>query len=334
MKSGENKELKRPKGMEHLIDIFNSLQEFYLISAGIELKIFDFLEKKEVTAEDLAKNMNFEVELMKAWCNAATSCGYLILNHDKFTLSKWSKAFLLSTSPTYIGYLCKYTKILPEAYFNLEARFKGNRPLMEAQHALNSVESIAPLARLAVPILMQNIPILQKKCHILDLGCGLASYLINFALNNPELTGVGIDGGWIAAIVYEAKLNVKKHNLQDRIKIVLADVLELELNEKFDIIFMSGFLQAFKPENVILILKKVNNWLKPDGALILQEMLLEKGRLEPQSNALLNLFLHLETSQAGLFEYEQLEALLIEGKFSKIRRIDVVPQISHVIAQR
>jgi SAM-dependent methyltransferase len=270
---------------------------------------------------------------MKAWCDAAASCGYLTINNNKFTLSKWSKAFLLSKSPSYIGYLCKYTKIIPEAYSNLEARFKGNRPLMEAQHALNSVESIAPLAHLAVPILMQNIPILQKKCYVLDLGCGLASYIINFALNNPELTGIGIDGGWIAAIVNEAKLNVKRHNLQDRIKIVLADVLELELNEKFDVIFMSGFLQAFNPENAIIILKKVIKWLKPNGLLILQEMLLEQGRLEPQANALLNLFLHLETSQAGLFEYAQLEALLIEAKFSKIRRIDVLPQITHVIAQ-
>jgi hypothetical protein len=79
---------------------------------------------------------------------------------------------------------------------------------METQHALKTVESIAPIARLVVPVLIQNVPILREKCHILDLGTGLGGYLIQFALNNPNLTGVGVDGGWVAAIVYEARKNV------------------------------------------------------------------------------------------------------------------------------
>ena len=151
-----------------------------MITAGIELGVFDFIGKRSLTAEEIADSLNFEIAMMKVWCEAATSCGYLKLDDNKFSLSRWSKAFLLSSSPTYLGYLCKYIKILPEAYSDLESRFQGRRPLMESQHAMNSVESIAPIAQLAVPALVQNIPILSKKCHILDLGCGLGSYLINF----------------------------------------------------------------------------------------------------------------------------------------------------------
>ena len=310
--------LKRPKDMNHLIDIFEAFQEFHLISAGIQLGFFDFLGKRSLTAEEIANSLNFEIAMMKAWCEAATSCGYLKLDNNKFSLSRWSKAYLLSTSPTYIGYLCKYIKILPEAYSNLESRFQGRRPLMKSQHAMNSVESIAPIAQLAVPALM-----LSKKCHILDLGCGLGSYLINFALKNPRITGVGVDGGWIAAIVYEARKRVEKYKLQDRIKIILADVMELELDEKFDVIFMSGFLQAFTSEEALTLLKKTKLWLKPNGVLILQEMLLREGRFEPKANTLLNLFLHLETSQAGLFEYKELKRMLNKGQFSITKRIDV-----------
>ncbi len=318
--------------MQHLIKILNTFQEFHLISAGIQLGIFDFLEKKKFKAEEIAKTLGFEKELTKVWCEAATACGYLEKDHDKFYLSRWSKYYLISNSPTYIGYLCKYTKIIYEAHSDLEARFRGNRPLMETQHAMNTVESVAPIAKLAVPILMQEISILRKKCHILDLGCGLGTYLINFALKNPELTGVGVDGGWIAAIVYEARKLVEENNLQNRIKIKLADVLELKLNEKFDVIFMSGFLQAFNPKKALKILKKSKSWLKPNGILILQEMLLDEERISPKSNMLLNFLLHLETPDAGLFDFKQLKQLLLEAQFSEIRRIDLLPQITHIIA--
>jgi cyclopropane fatty-acyl-phospholipid synthase-like methyltransferase len=114
---------------------------------------------------------------------------------------------------------------------------------------------------------------------------------------------------------------------------MLADVLDLELTETFDVVFMSGFLQAFNRENAIFILKKVRGWLKPNGKLVLQEMLLEEGRIKPKSNALLNLLLHLETPQAGLFEYKQLVEILNEAQFSELKRIDILPQISHIIAE-
>ncbi len=326
------KKQKLPKDIQHLTNLLNNLQEFHLIEAGIRLGIFDLMGKKKLRVNEIADELGFEKELIKVWCEAATSCGYLEKDQDQFYLSRWSKYYLVKKAPTYIGYLCKYTNIIPEAFSEIEARFRGIRPLMETQHAMNTVESIAPIAKLAIPILIQEIPILREKCHVLDLGCGLGSYLINLALSNPELTGIGVDGGWIAAIVYEARKNVQKHNLQDRIEIKLADVFDLELNDQFDIVLMSGFLQAFSPSNAVNLLKKVRTWLKPGGMLILQEMLLDEDHIHPKPNALLNLLLHLETPEAGLFDYKQLTELLIEAKFSDIRKIDLLPQITHILA--
>lgn len=332
MAQGKKDKEKSPKGMEHLIGLMNGLQEFHLIRAGIQLGLFDFLATKASTTDELAGALGFEKEVTQAWCEAATACGYLQIEDRRFNLTNWSKMYLDSTSTTYIGYLCKYATIIPEAYSDIQARFTGKRPLMETQHALETVKSIAPIAKMVVPILIQSVPVLKEKCHVLDLGTGLGSYLITMALANPNLTGLGVDGGWIAEIVYEARRNVLRHQVQDRIRILLADVLDLELTEKFDIVFMSGFLQAFNHENALTILKKAKSWLKPTGKLILQEMLLEEGRMRPKANALLNLLLRLETPQAGLFEYHALERLLLETHFTDIKKLALLPQITHLIA--
>jgi len=332
MASDKTSIIKQSKGMDHLINLLDALQEYHLITAGIELGLFELLEKKALSAEEIADGLGFEKALTQAWCEAATACGFLVIDNNKFTLTNWSKSFLLSKAPTYFGSLHLYTKLIPDAFSNLKARFSGKRPLMETQHAIDTVESIAPFAQLTVPLLMQNLPILKESCQVLDLGTGLGSYLIKLALMNPKLKGTGVDGGWIAEIVYEARRRVERNKVQDRVKIILADVMDLELTEKFDVILMSGFLQAFNPENALKILQKAHFWLKPNGKLVLQEMLLEEGRIRPKSNVLLNLLLHLETPQAGLFEYPQLEAMLKSAQFSEVKRIDIVPQISHIIA--
>ncbi len=334
MGSDKTSTIRQPKGVDHLINLLDALQEYHLIDAGIELGLFELLEKKTLSAEEIADGLGFERGLTQAWCEAAASCGFLVNEGSEFSLTNWSKSFLLSKVPMYFGSLHLYTKIIPEAFSNLKARFSGKRPLMEARHAIDTVESIAPFAQLTVPLLIQNVPILKESCWVLDLGTGLGSYLIKLALMNPQLRGIGVDGGWIAEIVYEARRRVERNKVQDRIKIILADVMDLELTEKFDVILMSGFLQAFNQENALKILQKAHFWLKPNGKLVLQEMLLEEGRIRPKSNALLNLLLHLETPQAGLFEYKQLEAMLKSAQFSEVKRIDILPQISHIIAEK
>jgi SAM-dependent methyltransferase len=332
MGSDKPSTIKQPRGMNHLINLLDALQEYHVISAGIELGLFELLEQKALSAAEIADGLGFERALTQAWCEAAASCGFLVDDHDKFSLTNWSKSFLLSKAPTYFGSLHLYTKLIPDAFSNLRARFSGKRPLMETRHAIETVESIAPFAQLTVPLLIQNLPVLKGNCQVLDLGTGLGSYLIKLALLNPQLKGIGIDGGWVAEIVYEARRRIERNKLQDRVKIILADVMDVKLSEKFDVILMSGFLQAFNPENALKILQKAHFWLKPTGKLVLQEMLLEEGRLRPKSNVLLNLLLHLETPQAGLFEYNQLEELLKSAQFSEVKRIDLVPQISHIIA--
>ena len=54
--------------------------------------------------------------------------------------------------------------------------------------------------------------------------------------------------------------------------------------------------------------------------------------MNPKSNVLLNLLLHLETPEAGLFDFKQLRELLTEANFSEIKRLDWLPQITHVLA--
>ncbi|MCL2538534.1 MAG: peptide chain release factor N(5)-glutamine methyltransferase [Alphaproteobacteria bacterium] len=79
----------------------------------------------------------------------------------------------------------------------------------------------------------------NKNMKILDLGTGTGCLICSIVKNIPGATGVGIDIS--RAVIRIARRNVKRHGLEDRVKILRGNFNNLNhkseiINQKFDII--------------------------------------------------------------------------------------------------
>ena len=98
----------------------------------------------------------------------------------------------------------------------------------------------------------ENVPIMQNEgiefltdfitknniTNILEVGTAIGYSAIRMALVSPRIKIVTIERD--EARYLEAVKNVKKLGLEDRITLVFKDALEVNLNEKFDLIFLDG----------------------------------------------------------------------------------------------
>ena len=98
----------------------------------------------------------------------------------------------------------------------------------------------------------ENVPIMQNEgiefltdfitknniTNILEVGTAIGYSAIRMALVSPRIKIVTIERD--EARYLEAVKNVKKMGLEDRITLVFKDALEVNLNEKFDLIFLDG----------------------------------------------------------------------------------------------
>ena len=100
--------------------------------------------------------------------------------------------------------------------------------------------------------------------EVLDLGCGWGSFSLYAAANYPNtnITSVSNSNDQITFINNEAK----KKGLSN-IKAIKMDVNNLDLNKKFDRIISIEMFEHVR--NYKLILKALNNVLKPDGKLFI-----------------------------------------------------------------
>ncbi|MHA1378117.1 MAG: class I SAM-dependent methyltransferase [Candidatus Helarchaeota archaeon] len=328
-------EKDRKKVPEYFINFIQTFYELLVVHSGIEFNLYDLINEHEsLTLYKLASLTNISKKMINSWCNAATAIGHLKLEKNNYVLSSWAEHYLHKESPTYLGFFLQSMDDLIFLYQTLTDRFNGNFPSITGSQAISIIKGIAPLAKFIVPVLRERIPKLKEKCKVLDLGCGLGSYLVNLAKLNPQLQGIGIEGGWGSNVIKEATKYIKQNNMESQIQIIESDILKFNTEQKFDVIFMSNFIQAFKKKDVKHILNNSYNWLKYQGTIVIQENLINENGIEPQFNALFNFYLNLESPNARLYTYQELYNFLHDIKFTEIKKYEFLFGLSHVIAKK
>lgn len=108
---------------------------------------------------------------------------------------------------------------------------------------------------------LTNIIVKNHITTILEVGTAIGYSAIMMALINPNIKVVSIERD--EARYIEAVKNVKKFELEDRITLIFKDALDVNLKDKFDLIFLDGA----KGQNINFFEKFEKN-LNDDGFIV------------------------------------------------------------------
>lgn len=106
---------------------------------------------------------------------------------------------------------------------------------------------------------------LEKPVHnILDLGCGTGNHSIRLAARGYDVTGVDVSESMIS----NAQLKTEEKDLN--IKLYRSNIIDLNLNDKYDVALMMFAVLGYHKTNdeVISALKSARKHLKKSGMLI------------------------------------------------------------------
>lgn len=123
----------------------------------------------------------------------------------------------------------------------------------------------------------------NKIQSVLEIGTAIGYSSIMMALSNPSLTITTIERDEKRYL--EALKNIKKLSLEDRITLVFNDALDVNLSEKYDLIF----IDAAKAQNIKFFEKFEKN-LNPSGTIVTDNLkfhgLVDKNEEEIESRNL------------------------------------------------
>lgn len=317
------------KSQAELMARVRQYQESAAIMALIQLDLCTALAAYSpigATAKELAEKLDLDSRSLAALLTAAVSFGLLELTAERYINAEISTRYLCKSSSEYLG-----NSIISQAdqylgYARIaEAIRTGSQVLPDLQN-IEAAETDGALRRLilglhgggkqvAPKIVTYLAPYLASANTLLDVGCGAGTYALAFAEQYPQLQVVLLDQPPVLEI---AKELIESSSAKERVRLQAANYKTDEFGENsFDIIFFSQVLRTESPITIQKLLGKAARALKPGGAVVIYDTLLEDDRKAPAENVLQNLTLALMYVEGGLFTPSELENWLLAVGFEK-----------------
>jgi SAM-dependent methyltransferase len=258
----------------------------------------------------------------------------LVKNREKFQNSDGAKAFLVKTSPAFVGFMIMHHHHLMESWNRLDESVISGKPVRQRiafsneEWRENFLMGMYNLAMGLAPKLVPEID-LSGKQRFLDLGGGPGTYAIHFCLHNQQLH----------ATVYDlpdtrpfAERTISGFGLSDRIAFQQGDYTKQGIKGSYDVVWLSHILHGESPETCRDIIQKAVKVLEPGGMIIVHDFILNDSMDGPLFPALFSLNMLLGTEGGRSYSEAQISEMLLRAGVKNIERVFVeTPNDSGII---
>jgi SAM-dependent methyltransferase len=243
-----------------------------LLLTGIELKVFNALSEP-TSAEAVAKTLGTHPSNTRVFLDGLAAIDLLHKQNGQYRNSPIAQAFLVETSPTFLGRLFTFMKPDDQFLQSLPQLVKeGPPPPPEtppfSEEALaKSVILMADIERAgyaqeAVEIVLK-LPEFPSFQTMLDLGGGPG--LIGMAIvdAHPTMRGIIFD---LPPVVEETKKYLHEYEMEERMDVLGGDFNRDSIGGGYDLVLASGVLQF--ATDIDAVVKKVYDALNPRGVFV------------------------------------------------------------------
>jgi len=312
---------------------------FQVVRTMRDLNILDVLSKNKtgMTYDELSKECEISKYGIQVLCETALSAGVVFIKEEKVILSKIG--FFINSDKMTKANMNYNHHVNYQGLFYLDEAIKNEKA--EGLKVFGEWETIYPaLSTLpreakeswftfdhfysdsAFSYAIKKLKELKPK-KILDIGGNTGKFATLFALENPNIEITIMD---LPQQIKLAKQTIYEKNIQNIATYEGNILLEETLIPKdFDIYWMSQFLDCFKEEQIVFILKKLKKSMGKESEVCIMEPFWDKQNNETAAYCVINTspyFTAMANGYSKMFKYTDFVKLLEEAEFEIIETID------------
>jgi len=307
-----------------LLKLSGSYWNTCTLHAGVKLDLFTPLAARELSAKELAAELEIPERGLAMLLDALTAMELLTKQGGRYAATPFAGQFLSTGSPAYLGHIINHHHHLVESWSRLDEAVREGRPVRDRvshQPTEDERESFLMgmfnLAMLNAPKVAERVDLTGRR-RLLDLGGGPGTYAIHFCRQYPELQGVVFD---LPTTRPFAEQTVERFGMREQVSFVAGDFTSDPLPEPFDVAWLSQVLHGEGPESCARLLAKTAAALEPGGVLLVQEFILDADRTAPLFPALFSLNMLLGTPEGQSYSEPEIAAMLEQAGLVDVERI-------------
>ncbi|MFH2000163.1 MAG: methyltransferase [Planctomycetota bacterium] len=262
-----------------------------VLLTGVELKVFDAIGKKSLSAAEVAKLTRTHAESMERLLNALVGLGVLNKKGDEFQNTPSSLTHLIEEAPEPLLHIMQHRGNMWQTWSHLDEIVKTGhvperrRTKKTQESFIKGMADVGILSAAATARLLKHE--LTSAGRLLDVGGGPAVYACEFARHAPNLKVTVFDLPGPLAIARET---IRCAGLQSRVKVKEGDVLKSpSLGAGYDLVFMSNLIHSFKRPVAADLIRKAAKAMKKSGHMIIKDFYIKRQGTAPVFSALFSI---------------------------------------------
>ena len=307
------------------------------LETAVRLRIFDLLDKRPMTVEQLASETKASLRGLRGILNLLVSLDFLAKRGTEFSLTPESAAFLVSTQPGYHGMFFGHIsdQLLPK-WLQLSEIVRTGKPAMQVNDQKSGeaffaefVESLFPLSFPAASKFGEHlgIPTATQPISVLDIGAGSGVWGIALAKQSPHVRIRAVD--WPKVLEVTKKV-ATRNGVADRLTTTAGDFFEADFGSGHRVATIGHIIHSEGEERSRRLLKKVFEALAPGGVIAIQEFVPNDDRTGPTVALIFALNMLVNTEAGDTYTFSEMSQWLREAGFVNPRLLEV-PAVSPLI---
>jgi hypothetical protein len=282
-----------------------------LLSA-VELGVFTELAQHPEDLATLAGKLGLHPRAARDFLDALVALKFLERQDGKYRNTPSTDRFLDKRKPSYVGGMLEMAnRRLYPFWNNLTLALRTGEAQNEVRNGVTNpfaelyadpdrlrefLKAMTGISRGANLTIAKKFPWKQYKSAV-DVGTAQGDLIVQVALANPHLSGIGFDLPEVGPIFKE---HVAANGLSSRIEFRAGSFFESPL-PKADVVMMGHILHDWNLEEKRLLLRRAYEALPPQGAVIVYESIIDDDRSQNAFGLLMSLNMLIETP--GGFDY-------------------------------
>jgi SAM-dependent methyltransferase len=318
-------------------DTINAYQKTAALKAAIELDLFSALAPSPAIASELAERCCCPQRGVRILADYLVILGFLTKENERYALTPDSAAFLVRSSPAYLGGSLEFflAPALMSGFDELADTIRKGRKA-DAGTTKHEHEVWVRFARAMAPLMVlparSTAELLQldqgRDTRVLDIAASHGVYGIAVAERNPRAQLVALDWAPVLAVATE---NARRAGLGDRFSTIAGSAFTADLGADYDVILVPNFLHHFNRGECVDFLRRAHAALRPGGVIAIVEFVPNEDRVTPPASAGFSLVMLGSTPEGDAYTLAEYESMLRDAGFQGAQLHALAPSAQSLV---
>ena len=309
---------------EEVLDLARLFQPACVLAAAADLDVFSPLGEKPMTAQALASDLGTDSRATTILLDALAAMEFLTKQGNDYNVPEDVAELLTEKSAnSVLPMVCHLANCL-RRWAALAGVTQTGKPAERIPstrgQAADQTAFIDAMHNISGQIADEVVDKLHplKFSRLLDIGGASGTWTMAFLRAVPEAEATLFD---LPPVIELAEKRIAEAGLGDRVSLVPGDFYTDDLPDGADLAWLGAICHQNSREQNRALFTKIHKALKPDGAVVIRDAVMDSSHTSPLGGALFAVNMLVNTKEGGTYSFDEYKQDLSEAGFGKIKLI-------------